>query len=320
MNYRVLLPLGILLSSNAFAELDERGLGGEISLLMGYGSETSNSQDTKRGKLNSAGEKESGAAFVPLGQLRYTFGQDNTQQVFIGTSRGDIIEGVFALEIGYALEYGDESTISFSYLPTIASGEVWEDPFIVNTPRRKTDISGDTFRIQVEDFLNLPISGDFAYYQQDVKNEKSGTFLSVSMNELRRDAKGYYASLSTGLPISSTSFLEPSFSYQRHLADGKAVSFSRYSGSLTYMMLVDKHAFSISSDYSISQYDVNNPVFNKIRKDRIFSFNLGYEYKGLPGWEDWGFNALAGYSNNSSSITFYDTNGYFVGVGLSYHF
>ncbi|MCG9582435.1 DUF2860 domain-containing protein [Vibrio tubiashii] len=320
MNYRVLLPLGILLSSNALAELGERGLGGEISLLMGYGSETSNSQDTKKGELNSAGEKESSATFAPLGQLRYTFGQDNDQQIFIGTSRGDIIEGVFALEIGYALEYGNESTISFSYLPTIASGEVWMDPFITNTPRKKTDISGDTFRIQVEEFLNLPISGDFAYYQQDVKNEKSGTFLNVPMNELRRDAKGYYVSFSTGFPISYTSFLEPSFSYQRHLADGKAVSFSRYSGSLTYLMMVEKHAFSINGDYSISQYDANHPVFNKTREDNGYSLNLGYEYKGLPGWEDWGFNALAGYSSNSSNIAFYDTNGYFLGVGVSYHF
>jgi len=320
MNYRVLLPLGILLSSNALAELGERGLGGEISLLVGYSSETSNSQELKKGDLNSAGEKESGASFAPLGQLRYTFGQENDQQVFVGTSRGDIIEGVFALEIGYAMEYGNESTVSLSYLPTVANGEVWEDPFVNNTPRKKTDISGDTFRIQVQDFLDLPISGDFAYYQQDVKNEKSGTFLSVPLKELNRDAKGYYASLSTNFQVGNDSYLEPSFSYHRHLADGKAVSFSSYTGSLTYVMMVEKHAFSINGDYTFSQYDANNPVFKKTREDNGYSFNLAYEYQGIPGWEDWGFNALAGYSNNSSNIAFYDTSGYSVGVGMSYHF
>lgn len=320
MNYRILLPIGLLLSSNVYAKLGETGLGGEVGLFVGYGSETDNSQETKKGPLNSAGETKSSANFAPLGQLRYTFGSENDQQVFLGTSRGDIIEGVFALEIGYSMEYGDESVISFSYLPTIASGEVWEDPFIANSPRKKTDISGDTFRVQFEEFMSLPLNADFAVYKQDVKNEKSGSHLNLTGNELGRDAKGYYASISTGLPIDDDSFLEPSFSYQRHDADGKAVSFSSYSGSLTYLRMIDRHSFSLNGDYTYRTYDAKNPVFNKTREDNGYSLNLGYEYKGMFGWEDWGFNALAGYSNNNSNISFYDTKGYFFGVGASYHF
>lgn len=320
MNYRMLLPLGLLLSTNAFAELGRGGLEGEVSLLVGYGSETGDSDKTRKGSLNSKGETESSAVFAPLGQLRYTFGQENDQQVFLGTSRGDIIEGIFALEVGYMVEYGDESSVAFSYLPTIANGEVWEDPFIANSPRKKTDISGDTFRIQLDGFLNLPLTGDFAYYQQDIKNEKSGEFLAVPTKELNRDAKGYYASFGMGVPLSSSTFIEPSFSYHRHLADGKAVSFSRYSGSLTYLKRFGDHGLSLNGDYSVTSYDASNPVFGKTREDNGYSLNLGYEYQGIPGWEDWGFNALAGYSNNDSNISFYDTSGYFVGVGLSYHF
>lgn len=320
MKIHMLLPLGVLLSSNALAALDQGGLSGEISLLTGFSSDTSDSEDIKKGDLNSAGKTESSAALMPLGQIRYTFGQDNDKQVFLGSSRGDIIEGVFAIEFGYAFEYGNDSSMSLSYLPTVAAGEVWEDPFITNSKRKKTDISGDTFRMQIDNILDVGLSGDFAFYKQKIKNEQSGVHLSAKPSVLQRDAKGYYASFSMGVPISDTSLLEPSFSYQRHLADGDAVSFSRYGASLNYLMMVDAHAFSLNGDYSYSSYDAKNPVFGTTREDHGYSLNLGYEYQDIMGWEDWGVNALAGYSNSNSNITFYDTKGYFFGVGVSYHF
>ncbi|MEZ9334568.1 DUF2860 family protein, partial [Vibrio sp. 10N.286.51.A4] len=137
---------------------------------------------------------------------------------------------------------------------------------------------------------------------------------------LQRDAKGYYASLSMEMPVSGSSFIEPSLSYQKHLADGEAVSFSYYSGSLTYIMMVDDHAFSVNADYSHRSYDASNPVFKKTREDNGYSATLGYEYMDVMGWQDWGFNALAGYSSNNSNIAFYDTSGYLMSVGVSYHF
>ena len=320
MNYRMLMTLGVLFSTNVLAELDGPGWGGEVGVLVGFGSETDDSEAVKKGSWNSKGESDSSALVVPLGQLRYTFGSDSDQQVFMGTSRGDIIEGVFAFEFGYALEYGNESVVSFSYLPTIANGEVWEDPFIANTARTKTDISGDTFRVQLDNLLDVGLSGDFAVYKQDIKNEKSGVHLGVPTNVLQRDAKGYYASLSMAMPVTESSFFEPSLSYQKHIADGKAVSFSYYSTSLTYIMMMDDHAFSVNADYSYRSYDASNPVFKKTREDNEYSATLGYEYMDVMGWENWGFDALAGYSNSNSNIAFYDSSGYFMSVGASYHF
>ncbi|WP_139684914.1 DUF2860 domain-containing protein [Vibrio tasmaniensis] len=320
MNYRMLMTLGVLFSANVLAELGEPGWGGEVGILVGFGSETDNSDAVKKGSLNSKGETESSALIEPLGQIRYTFGSDNDQQVFIGSSRGDVIEGVFAFEFGYALEYGNESVVSFSYLPTIASGEVWEDPFITNTARKTTDISGDTFRVQLDNLLDVGLSGDFAVYKQDIKNDKSGAHLGVPTSVLQRDAKGYYVSLSMEAPVTETSFIEPSLSYQKHLADGEAVSFSYYSSSLTYIMMVDDHAFSVNADYSYRSFDASNPVFKKTREDNEYSATLGYENMDVLGWEDWGFNALAGYSNNNSNIEYYDSSGYFMSIGASYHF
>jgi len=323
MKHLYLLPLGIALSGTAFAELGEPGLGGEVSLLAGFSGGKSNfnmDKETKTGELNSAGESDSGAMFAPLGQLRYTFGDTNNHQLYFGTARGDIIEGVFAIELGYAMEFGNESVLSFAYLPTIANGEVWEDPYLTNTARKKTDISGNTYRIQYENILDTGLSGDFAFYDQDIDNEKSGSQLTSNQELLNRDANGCYAGISMGFPISATSFLEPSISYQDHSADGKAMSFKRYGISLTYMHMVGNHAFSVNGDYSNTQYDAKNPVFNDTQKDNSYGVNLSYEYSEFMGWDNWGFNALLGYSNTASNINFYDTNDYFTGVGLSYKF
>lgn len=320
MKYLALLPLGIVFSGFTYAELGEPGFSGEISLLAGVSHQKSNTTaKTKNGKLNSDGETESSFAFQPLGQLLYTFGDDNNHQFYLGTAREDVIEGVIAIELGYSYGF-DDSTISFGYLPSIANGEVWEDPYLTNSEKKNTSIKGNTYRVQYDNILGTGFSADAAIYNQDVKNEKSGSTLANNRHRLQRDAKGYRLNLSSGFEVSDVSFVEPSFSFQRHSADGKAVSFNRYGLSLTYVHLVGNHAFSINGDYSLTQYDAQNPLFNKTQKDNSYGVNLGYEYSEFMGWEDWGLTALAGYSNTSSNITFYDATDYMAGIGLTYHF
>ena len=151
MNCRKLLPLSIVLSSSAWADLAEPGFSGQIGLMTGFGSETSNfAKKTKKGALNSKGESDSSFMLVPQGELLYTFGDNNNQQFFLGTGGDSLVEDGLAVEFGYALEYGNESSIAFSYVPVLVDGEVWENPYLTNAPRKKTDLSGDTFRIQLD--------------------------------------------------------------------------------------------------------------------------------------------------------------------------
>ncbi|MEZ8052941.1 hypothetical protein [Vibrio atlanticus] len=48
MNYRMLMTLGVLFSANVLAELDEPGWGGEVGVLVGFGSETDDSEAVKK--------------------------------------------------------------------------------------------------------------------------------------------------------------------------------------------------------------------------------------------------------------------------------
>lgn len=317
-----LLAAGIILSSSAYAELGEEGLSGEVSVLTGYGSGKNNlSTENETAKQNSQAKSNSDLGFSALGQLRYTFGDDNDHQLYFGNARSDIIEGIFALELGYSFELADESVLSFGYLPTVIKGEVWEDPYKFTGKRKKSDISGNTYRFQYEYMFGSPISMDFAYYNQDIKNEKSASHLtSAQQKVMQRDGKGYYLSLSSELPISEESFFSPSVSYHNFDADGKAMSFDEYGLSLTYLRQFDQHAMSFNIDYAHKKFASLNPVFSKTQKDNSISVNMGYEYQEVFGWEDWGFNALVGYDKTNSNITFYDKSEYMVGVGLTYMF
>lgn len=299
---------------------DQQGFGGELSLLSGYTSSKSNlstENKTKTGPLNSGASSESEFLVMPFGQVRYTFGE---QQLFAGMSRDDIVEGVFALELGYAFEIEQDSALSFSFLPTIAKGEVWEDPYLVNSARKETDVSGNAYRIQYDNMAGLGIDSEFAYYDRDIENERSGSTSPTDTRLLNRDGSGYLLGISTALPVNQSIFIMPSLQYHTFDADGKAMAFNSYSAGLTTMYMTGRNSFSINASYAAIDYDSKNPLFNTTREDSEYSLNLAYEYRDFLGWKDVGFNVLAGYENKDSNINFYDTSGYMVGVGVSYLF
>jgi hypothetical protein len=314
-----LIPLTLLLSGQSYAALDEPGFSGEISAITGYSSSTSNTDaEVKSGELSSSEKSESGPLFEALGQIRYTFGEESNHQLFFGTSRDDLVEGVYAVELGYMREVGEDSALSFSYLPTIIKGNTWEDPYLTNTRRKETEVSGNAFRVQYSNLFDTGLSADVAYYNKNIKNDKmSTTVLATNTDLLQREGTGFYTGLSLPLPLTESSMLEASIDYQNYSADGKAMSFDAYGIGLTCVKFIGDHAFSIHGDYSKKNFAALNPVFLVTQQDSEFGVNLAYEYEGISGWEEWGVNAALGFSENVSNINYYDTKDYYLGLGLT---
>jgi len=316
-----LLIAGLLVSSTTFANMmegpfDKQGISGDISVMAGYSGKTSNfntDHKTKTGTPNSEGKSDSQFILAPIGQIRYTFG---TQQVFLGMSQEDIIEGVFALEAGYAFELNGGTVLSLSYLPTIMEGETWQDPYLLDTARKETDVSGNAYRIQIQNILNVGINADFAYYDKEIENEQSGSGDKL----LRRDGNGYRFKVSGGLPLSQSTFLMPAVTYHTYSADGKAMSFDELAASLSLMQMFGNSKVSLNGNFSNTDFKETNPLFNKKQKDNSYSVNLAYEYMGLMGWQNASFNVMAGYEDVDSNIEFYNQNGYMLGIGVKFSF
>ncbi|MCG7588430.1 DUF2860 family protein, partial [Photobacterium sp. OFAV2-7] len=253
--------------------------------------------------------------------VRYTFGQNNNHQLFVGTSRSDIITGVFALEVGYKIEVQPESTLAFSVLPTIINGETWADPFITDKARKETDVKGNVYRINYENILHTGLSADIAYYDKEIDNEESGKELFGSANSsLNRNGHGYYSKLSMPLYYDGTTLLTPAFLYQHFSADGKAISHDKYGLNLTYVRFIGRHSFALSGDATITSFNELHPVFNKEQEDKGYSVSVSYEYDKFLNMNDWSFNIVLGYDRTASNIDFYEETQYYSTLGVSYHF
>ena len=320
-----IIPLVYLpLTSLAFAgpgddPFEQQGFSGEISALIGYGSGKSNlatDNAIKTGSLNSEADSESQLMPLPLGELSYTFG---TQKVFFGMGRNDAVDA--ALELGYGFQLANSSALMISYLHPVIDGEAWADPYLVDTSREETDVTTKGYRLQYLNMLGIGLDADFTHYQTEIENENSGSsYSSSSQSLLERDGSGIYASLSTGLPLSQSTFVMPSIHINQFSADGEAMSYTQYGFGLNLMHKFGEHSLLLGYEQATSNYDKANPVFNQTQEDTISSISLGYNKEGFMGYQSLELRFMVGYDETDSNIDFYNESGYMIGVGTSYVF
>ncbi|MCG9785458.1 DUF2860 domain-containing protein [Vibrio brasiliensis] len=310
-----------LVSAPTFAQLnDESGFSGKIAFLSSIVSSESNfnmDTATKSGVLNSTGKTKTKFMFSPLGEINYTFGGNNDQQIFFGTSESDVAVGDLALEVGYKRELQNGMIMSASFLPTIMAGETWEDPYLIEQERKITDVNGNAYRIRLDYILGSDFSADLAYYTSDVDKD-----LLIGQNqELARDGKGVYYSLSYNYLLTQTSVILPELIYSSFSADGKAMSNTTQGIKVAYQHMMSRRSLSISAKYLQTRFNAGNSAFNDvIRKDSSYRFFAAYEFEDIMGWKNWSAISLLGYDITSSNITFYNNNEYLVSVGISYTF
>ncbi|MGF1752289.1 DUF2860 domain-containing protein [Vibrio makurazakiensis] len=326
-----LLALAIA-AAPAMAELsEEAGFSGEISLNTGYMSSSSHFDtdgDKTLTEANSTKKAESNGDFLalPLGSVAYTFGSHLDKQVYAGTAREDIAVGNLALEIGYKQEFASGMVIDASFLPTIMSGETWSDPYLLNAERQTTDESGNAYRLKFENILGSNFTLDTAYATKDVSDEQSGMGVfdpateQDSIGALQRDSSSIYVKGEYQISLNETSFLQPSLTYVKTDADGKANSSTSFGGELSYFKILNRHQFALTASYTTRSFDAVNPLFDKTRDESELSFFAAYEYQDFMGWQDWSLISFAGYGTTDANIDFYDEDEYLMSVGMNYQF
>lgn len=308
----------------------EPGFSGNVTVLTAVTSNTSNlhiDQDKTQsvGDLNSKGSGEVSVTPGVLGSLQYTFGDDLNKQLFIGTSRDDIVTGSLAFEIGYRQQFSSGMVFDISALPTLISGEVWDDPYAVDEARNKTDLTGNVIRMQLSQIAGSNFSVDMAAGESDVDEERSGTKgLNLTPDEqkhLTRERNYFY--LKTGyryfLP-EQQAILQPSLHVTSSRPKGEALSFVSYGGELSYARKIERHAFVLTASAALRDYDAQNPVFSQTRKDKDYGLFLAYEYTDILGYQDWALVSFVGAKTTQSNIDYYTSEQYVVSVGLDYKF
>lgn len=310
------------------AQLSEQaGFSGEVSLSAGFASTTSNFNTDGYKTINDVNQtasSDSGALVLPLGSLAYTFGTNLDKQFYVGMAREDIAVGTLALELGYKQQLASGMVIDASFLPTVMSGETWSDPFLTGQERQTTDETGNAFRLKFNNIMGSNFSLDTAYATRDIDDEKSGvsdtSLTTAERNALQRDSSSIYLKGDYRLPLTRTSFLQPSLTYIKTDADGDANSLDSVGGELSYFKIMNRHQFALTAGYTNRSYDAINAIYGKTRDEDELSFFAAYEYQEFMGWQDWSLVSFAGYSKTDSNIDFYDEDQYLLSVGMNYQF
>lgn len=317
MTRYLVLPL-LFLSTPGFAQpVPQQGIHGEVSLNAIITSTTSNfnvdGEPTIR-SLDRKAERESDGLIAPLGNIAYSFGETGGQQLYLGTTRADIAVGTLAMQLGYKHTLSSGTVVDVSFLPTLISGETWQDPYQLGIPRQETDVSGNAYRLQLNRIGGSSFSLDLAFATTDVDDDlTAGT-------DLARDADSYYAKGSYRYTLSRTSFVSPSVTYIQHDADGRASRFDAYGADISWFNVLGRHSLVLTAGFTERRYDSASRLFSKKRSDSELSLFAAYEYPEFMGWKDWSFISFAGYGRTESNLTFYDESSYLFATGLNYTF
>lgn len=326
-----ILVTSALMTAPALAALaPEQGLSGNITVLT-MATSNSSALDVKQDKSQSVGELSSaGSAQVSvmpglLGSLQYTFGEQLDKQFFMGTSREDIVTGSLAFELGYRQQFASGMVFDISALPTLISGEVWDDPYAIDEDRSKTDLSGNVVRMQLSQIAGSNFSLDMAAGESDVNDEKSGTKgLDFSVEDqalLSRERKYFFLKTSYRHFLQEhRALLIPSLNVFSSRPEGEAFSFISYGGEVSYARKIDQHGFVVTLSAAQRDYDTQNPIFKQDRKDKDFGLFIAYEYSNIMGYEDWALVSFIGAKTTQSNIDYYTSEQYIASVGLDYKF
>ncbi|MEZ8915858.1 DUF2860 family protein [Vibrio lentus] len=321
----------MMLTSPSYAALaPSEGFSGNMTFLTGFTANSSNldvgqSNHQSQTDLMSSGATEANGMVAILGSMQYTFGALNHKQIFLGTSRDDIITGTLAFEVGYRQQLESGMVIDFSILPTLISGEVWDDPYAVDSKREETDLTGNVVRMQLSKMMGTNFNIDMAFGESDVKKENTGLKgLDLTDEEralMTREREYFY--LKSGYQYflkDGSGILTPSINVFSSNSEGNALSFLSVGAEVNLAKRFGNHGLAFTINAAKRDYDKENPIFNKTREDKDFGAFIAYEYANIFDAKNWSLVSLLGAKTTTSNIEYYQSSQYVVSVGVDYKF
>lgn len=321
----------MMLASPSYAALaPSEGFSGNMTFLTGFTANSSNldvgqSNHQSQTDLMSSGATEANGMVAILGSMQYTFGALNHKQIFLGTSRDDIITGTLAFEVGYRQQLESGMVIDFSILPTLISGEVWDDPYAVDSKREETDLTGNVVRMQLSKMMGTNFNIDMAFGESDVKKENTGLkgldLTDAERALMTREREYFY--LKSGYQYflkDGSGILTPSMNVFSSNSEGNALSFLSVGVEVNLAKRFGNHGLAFTINAAKRDYDKENPIFNKTREDKDFGAFIAYEYANIFDAKNWSLVSLLGAKTTTSNIEYYQSSQYVVSVGVDYKF
>ncbi|MCU7940752.1 MAG: DUF2860 domain-containing protein [gamma proteobacterium symbiont of Bathyaustriella thionipta] len=272
--------------------------------------------------LTDSPDSESDSMPLLNGEVTYTFAASRTQ-IYFGNQLEDFIQFDFSTLLGVRHELADKSLIAVSYVFSSVPTEVWEDPYLTNQRRSKTDRESNGLRLEWDKIAGTDLGIQYTYRNIELDDELSGQSLGLTasdMDLLDREGKVHNMEFRYKFNMGNGHSLQPKFNYIDRDMDGQAMSSDEWVLGLTHIYNSEQYSFITNLDWADADFDKKNPIYNKTRNDNRLGGSFTVVYKKPFGIKDWNLLGSIAYYDSDSNIDFYNTNIKFFSVSALYRF
>jgi len=198
-------------------------------------------------------------------------------------------------------------------------GEEWENPFLMNTNRQKTDTKEYGAYISYGLDLTENIKADFNY-EFSRKSLDNDTVVNALKREGNRHILSMQNSFITDI-FNKEVILLDNLSYEKYDADGKASSYDKYGLELGFLANINKNvSFTLLGSYAKKDYEAFNPEVNKNIDVDIYDIFTETRWEKPFGYEDVYVSLKAGYEKEEANVNFYNKENTFAITSIGYKF
>ena len=283
------------------------------------------SKRTINSRNSSPSSESTGMLNLPFG-LAYTFDNLKTQ-LFLGTELMDMVRLDVNQQIGVKQQIDGFGLLQAGLLFNSIVTEVWEDPYLENKRRSKTDRDVMGIQLVWDRIMGSDFELTYRYRDIDIDDEYSGqSILGLNRSQrklLKRDSDEHSVRILYTFNIRPKHRIEPSFTYLYDDRDGDALKKDQYVFKLTYIYMDDPLSLTFNGEIGWADYDKRNPIYKKKQDDDIYSVDLTLYYKNPWGWtlagsKPMSFYLLGAYYKRDPDISFYEEKATLISAGVMF--
>ncbi len=256
------------------------------------------------------------------GEVNYAFG--DRWEAFFGGSIEDYVTLDFSTRLGIRKQWDQVGIVGIGLLFSGLPPEVYEDPYLVGTPRNDTDRDSSGLRFDWWRILDSNFFLQISTREIDVDNERSGTdpALGLTSDEillLRRDGDDRRVTLGYRW-VNGPHLVQPEVTIGENDRDGDAISADTAAVQLTYSYDEGDWRWVAVGSFFNYDYDRANPVYDRKVDSDGYALSVTGFRKLHTGDGNWRAFGSATYADEDSDVNFHDSTALGFNLGVAYFF
>ncbi|MEZ5563790.1 MAG: DUF2860 family protein [Gammaproteobacteria bacterium] len=279
-------------------------------------------KDSTIQSVNQSPDSNNDAFPIITGEVNYAFG--DRWEAFFGGALEDYVTLDFTTRLGIRKQWDQVGIMGVSLVFSGLPAEVWEDPYLVGTPRSDTDRDSRGLRLDWWHILDSNFYLQIITREIDIDNEASGTdpALGLTPDEvrlLRRDGDDTRVRLGYRW-TEGPHTLQPEISFGEDDRDGDAVSADTSSLEVTYSYKATDWRWVTTAQYFDIEHDSANPIYDRRTDSDGYALGITGFRKLRIGDNNWSAYGSLTYVDSDSDVDFHDASAFGFMLGVGYFF